>query len=211
MKHEWRKHEKELYVPKKNKPVILEVPPMNYLTLKGVGNPNSEAFTERIGALYSIAYGIRMLPKKGITPEGYQEYTVYPLEGFWSLTEAGQAQAILNKDELTYHIMIRQPEFVTAELVADIIEQTKVKKPNPYLDDVLFETIEEGLSVQQLHLGPYDTEPETIAQMEAFIEQEGYRRLSKNHKEIYLSAQNVPPEKMKTVLRFKVESAERSF
>lgn len=206
MKHEWRKHEKELYVPKKNKPVILEVPPMNYLTIKGIGNPNEEAFTKKIEALYSVSYGIRMLPKKGITPEGYEEYTVYPLEGFWSLTEAGRTQETLNKDELTYQIMIRQPEFVTPDLVAEVIEATKQKKPNPHLDDLRFETIEEGLSLQQLHEGPYDTEPETFAQMEKFAEKEGYRRVSKNHKEIYLSAQNTLPEKLKTVLRFKIES-----
>ena len=205
MKHEWRKHEKELYVPKKNKSVILEIPPMNYLTIKGVGNPNEEVFSKKIEALYSVSYGIRMLPKKGITPEGYEEYTVYPLEGFWSLTKAGQAEETLNKDELTYQIMIRQPEFVTTELVADIIEQTKRKKTNSYLEELQFETISEGLNIQRLHEGSYDTEPETIALMETFIEQEGYRRLSKNHKEIYLSGRNTPAEKLKTVLRFKVE------
>ncbi|MBM6614309.1 GyrI-like domain-containing protein [Desemzia sp. RIT804] len=204
MKHEWRKHEKELYIPKKNKPVILEVPPLNYLTIEGEGNPNEELFSKKIEALYSVSYGIRMLPKKGITPEGYEEYTVYPLEGFWSLTKAGQAEATLNKDELTYQIMIRQPEFVTAELAADIIEQTKHKKANPYLDELRFEKISEGLNIQQLHEGPYDTEPETIALMESFIKEEGYKRLSKNHKEIYLSGRNTPAEKLKTVLRFKV-------
>lgn len=205
MKHEWRKHEKELYVPKKNKAVILEVPPMNYLTIEGVGNPNEEMFSKKIEALYSVSYGIRMLPKKGITPQGYEEYTVYPLEGFWSLTKAGQTEETLNKDELTYQIMIRQPEFVTAELASDTIEQTKHKKLNPYLDDLQFETISEGLNIQQLHEGPYDTEPGTVALMESFLEQEGYRRLSKNHKEIYLSGRNTPDEKLKTVLRFKVE------
>lgn len=205
MKHEWRKHEKELYVPKKNKPVILDVPSMNYLTIEGIGNPNEAMFSKKIEALYSVSYGIRMLPKKGITPAGYQEYTVYPLEGFWSLTKEGQAEKTLNKNELTYQIMLRQPEFVTAELVADIIEQTKRKKANPYLDELQFETISEGLNIQQLHEGPYDTEPETIVLMENFIEQEGYRRLSKNHKEIYLSARNTPDEKLKTVLRFKIE------
>ena len=204
MKHEWRKQEKGLYVPKKNKPVIIEVPPMNYLTIEGVGNPNEEIFSKKIETLYAVSYGIRMLPKKGITPEGYQEYTVYPLEGFWSLTKAGQAEETLNKNELTYQIMIRQPKFVTAELVAEVVEQTKSKKPNLYFDELQFETISEGLNIQQLHEGPYDTEPETIALMESYLAQEGYSRLSKNHKEIYLSGRNTPDEKLKTVLRVKI-------
>ncbi len=115
MKHEWRKHEKELYMPKA-KPTLVTIPKQAFITIKGKGNPNQADFSDRIRVLYSIAYAIKMMPKKGYTPVGYTEYTVYPLEGVWDLTEEGRQSQVLNKDELLYTIMIRQPEFVTTEV-----------------------------------------------------------------------------------------------
>ena len=94
MKHEWRKHEKEYYMPKE-KPVLVDIPEFKFFMIKGKGNPNSEEFSEAIGVLYSLAYAIRMMPKNGYTPEGYFEYTVYPLEGIWDLTEEGKKQEII--------------------------------------------------------------------------------------------------------------------
>src|SRR5690554_5569200 len=110
MKHEWRKHEKELYMPKA-KPELVTVPKQKFLMIDGQGNPNSEEFAERVGVLYSLSYAIRMMPKQGYTPEGYFEYTVYPLEGIWDLTEKGRKLDTLDKEELVYTIMIRQPDF----------------------------------------------------------------------------------------------------
>lgn len=205
MKYEWKKQGKELYLPK-NEPQIIDVPSMKFLTLMGKGNPNGEEFGEAIGVLYSLAYGIKMMPKKGITPEGYFEYTVFPLEGVWDLAEEARGKETLDKDSLIYTIMIRQPDFVTEELARTVLEQTKHKKPHPLLDKVSFEEIEEGLCVQMLHNGPYDNEPESFARMEQFCKEKGLERLSKIHREIYLTdARRTQPEKQKTVLRFKVK------
>src|SRR5690606_13896193 len=102
---------------------------------------------------------IRMMPKKGITPEGYVEYTVFPLEGIWDLDEEGRKLDYLDKDHLVYKLMIRQPDFVTEKLFQYALETTKKKKPNLPLDDVKFETLEDGLCVQMMHIGSYDDEP----------------------------------------------------
>ena len=147
------------------------------------------------------------MPKKGITPEGYFEYTVFPLEGIWDLDEEGRKLDYLNKDHLVYKLMIRQPDFVTEELFQYAVEAVKKKKPDLQLDKVKFETIEEGLCVQAMHTGSYDTEPETFALMEHYCSQYNLERIEKIHKEIYISdARKTAPEKLKTVLRFKVKS-----
>ena len=206
MKHEWKKHEKELYLPK-NKPELIDVPELKFFVVDGRGNPNDEAFTEYIGVLYALSYAVRMSPKKGIEPPGYFEYTVYPLEGVWDLSEKGRAEGgPLNKDELIFSLMIRQPDFVTQGFAAEIIERTKKNKPHELLGSVRFETITEGPCVQMLHNGPYDDEPESFAGMEAWAEGKGLRRMLKTHREIYLTdARKTEPAKLKTVLRFRVE------
>ena len=150
MKHEWRKHEKNLYIPKQI-PELVKIPEQKFLMIDGKGNPNNEDFSERIEVLYSLAYAIRMMPRQGYTPEGYFEYTVYPLEGLWDLTEEGRKLDILDKDELLYTIMIRQPDFVAKGVVDKAFENVRRKKSHPLLDEVKFHTIEDGLSVQILH------------------------------------------------------------
>ena len=205
MKYEWRKKEKEYYIPKE-KPQLVEVPEFKFFTIQGQGNPNSEGFAEAIGVLYSLAYAVRMMPKNGITPEGYFEYTVYPLEGIWDLTDYGRTQEILNKDELIYTIMIRQPEFVTEKVVEMAMEIAKKKKPHPLLDKVRFQSIKDGLSVQMLHIGPYDDEPRTFMAMQEFCVANNLDLKTKAHREIYLSDfRKTEPEKLKTVLRYMVE------
>ena len=205
MKYEWRKKEKEYYIPKE-KPQLIEVPEFKFFTIQGQGNPNSEGFAEAIGVLYSLAYAVRMMPKNGITPEGYFEYTVYPLEGIWDLTEDGKTQEILNKDELIYTIMIRQPEFVTEKVAEMAMEIAKKKKPHPLLDKVRFQSIKDGLSVQMLHIGPYDDEPRTFMAMQEFCGANNLDLKTKAHREIYLSDfRKTEPEKLKTVLRYMVE------
>jgi hypothetical protein len=207
MKHEWKKHEKNLYMPKA-KPELVTVPQQKFFMIKGQGNPNSEEFSEKIGVLYSLAYAVRMMPKSGYTPEGYVEYTVYPLEGIWDLTEEGRKLASLDKDELVYTIMIRQPDFVTEDVVSRAFENVRKKKPHPLLEEVTFGTIEDGLSVQMLHIGSYDEEPQSFAAMNEYAKNNGLERMSMLHREIYLSdARKVEAEKLKTVLRYKVKQS----
>lgn len=204
MKYEWRKKEKEYYIPKE-KPQLVEIPEFKYFTLKGQGNPNTEAFKECIGVLYSLSYAIRMMPKNGITPDGYFEYTVYPLEGIWDLTEEGRLEETLNKDELVYKLMIRQPDFVTEEVVKTAMEIVKKKKPHPLLEKVEFELIKEGLCVQMLHVGPYDDEPRTFSVMKEFCVENNLEIKTLAHKEIYLSDfRKTEASKLKTVLRYLV-------
>lgn len=205
MKYEWRKKEKDLYIPKQ-KPELVTVPEQKFFSLKGKGNPNEQEFAEKIGVLYSLAYAIRMMPKQGYTTDGYFEYTVYPLEGVWDLTEKGRKFDTLNKDELLYTIMIRQPDFVTKETVEKAFEKVKKKKPHSFLKDVIFDTFEDGLSVQMLHVGPYDDEPKSFALMDEFAMQNNLKRTSLLHREIYLSDfRKVEPAKLNTVLRYKVK------
>ena len=207
IKHEWRKKEKELYLPR-NEPEIVEVPKFNFITIKGEGNPNGELFSDHVGALYSVAYGIKMLPKKMCDkPSGYFDFTVYPLEGIWDINDEAKKHfsGTINKDDLVYHLMIRQPEFVNGSFFRDVVNVVKENKSNPLLDDIKFESIEEGKCVQMLHLGRFEDEPISFEIMEKFAEENGLTRLSKVHREIYLSdARKVEPEKLKTVLRFKV-------
>lgn len=208
MKHEWRKKEKDLYIPRKE-PVRIQLPEFRFFTIEGKGNPNDDHFPEYITVLYAVSYAVRMSPKKGLAPDGYFEYTVYPLEGVWDLSEEGRKSynGTLNKDELVFKLMIRQPAFVDEAFAEKMIEQTKVKKPHQLLEQVKFEHITEGDCVQMMHLGSYDDEPASFQKMEAFAEKENLRRLSKAHREIYLTdARKVAPEKLKTVLRFQVSS-----
>lgn len=205
MKHEWKKHEKSLYMPQ-TKPELITVPEQKFFMIKGEGNPNSEDFSERIGVLYSLAYAVRMMPKQGFAPEGYFEYTVYPLEGVWDLTEEGKQADTLIKEQLLYTVMIRQPDFVTRETAEKAFANVRKKKPHPLLDEVTFGTMEDGLSVQMLHIGPYDNEPESFAAMKEFIIKNDLEIVTLEHREIYISdARKVDPAKLKTVLRYTVK------
>lgn len=206
MKHEWRKQEKEIYLPKSIE--IREIPKYSFLMLEGEGDPNSEMFSQQIEALYSVSYAIRMMLKKGETTDSFV-YTVYPLEGIWT-TKDGSKDENLNKDQLVYRIMIRQPEQVNLEMVSQAIQQTIKKKDNPYLNQLSFETYEDGMSIQMIHVGSFDTELESFKQMDSFLEGTAYERdwimESYVHREIYLSdARKVVPEKRKTVLRYKLK------
>lgn len=205
MKHEWKRMEKEIYGPK-NKPEIIKVPKFKFFTISGEGNPNSEEFSEAIGVLYSLSYCIKMMPKKGKTPQGYFDYVVYPLEGIWDLNDEAKAKGVIDKDSLVYKIMIRQPDFVTTELAEEALKIVKKSKPHILLEKAAFEIIEDGQCVQMLHVGPYDSEPESFAKMEEFCAENKLVRDGKTHREIYISdARKTEPEKLNTVLRFKVE------
>ncbi len=206
MKYEWKKQEKNIYLQKET-PTFVTVPKHKYFTIEGEGNPNGPGFSDKIGTLYSLAYAVRMMPKKGITPEGYFEYTVYPLEGVWDLNDkAKQAQkqiGTFDKEDLVYKIMIRQPDFVNEEVVKNAFEIVRKKENSPQYDQVKFEEIEDGPCVQILHVGSYDDEPRSFDQMKAFITENGRERRALTHREIYLSDfRKVSPEKLKTVLRY---------
>ncbi|EQB87208.1 hypothetical protein J2Z44_003550 [Clostridium punense] len=204
MKFEWKKREKSLYLPKE-KPVLITVPKQKFFMISGKGNPNSEEFSEKIGILYSLAYAVRMMPRKGYTPEGYFEYTVYPLEGVWDLTEEGRLSATLRKDELLYTIMIRQPDFVTEEVVNKAFETVRKKGDNPLLNEVTFGTMEDGLAVQMLHVGSYDDEVQSFQQMKNFIKENNLEIVTLKHREIYISdSRKTEKSKLKTVLRYQV-------
>lgn len=206
MKHEWRKKEKGLYLPK-NRPEIIDVPSMQFITISGEGHPQSEEFQNCIEVLYAMSYAVKMNLKRESNVDGYMDYTVYPLEGVWDIRNEARAtfNGVINKDDLVYKLMIRQPDFVTKEFFNKMVELTKKKKGYALLDQVTLEQITDGLCVQMLHLGSYDDEPESFRIMEEFTESSGYIRESKVHREIYLSDfRKVEVDKLKTVLRFKV-------
>lgn len=206
MKHEYRKHEKELYGTKA-KPVLLEVPQQKFICIKGEGNPNGEDFKERVEALYSLAYTIRMSHKTGFAPDEYFEYTVYPLEGLWDKKNYDSDE--LNLDELVYTIMIRQPEFVDEAMFNKAMEVARNKKRNDLLSEVYFDEMTDGLSVQMLHIGPFDTESETFAVMQEYIDHNDLRIKTLVHREIYLSdPRKVTGDRLKTLLRYRVEKSE---
>jgi len=206
MKYEWKKQEKNIYMPKP-KPELVTVPKQKFFMIKGRGNPNNKEFNEKIGVLYSLAYAVRMMPKQGYTPDDYFEYTVYPLEGIWDLTEKGKLAKVLDKEELLYTIMIRQPEFATDEVAQIASENVRKKKPHPLLNEVIFDTLEDGLSVQMLHIGSYDEEPISFKYMNKYIDENNLERVTFTHREIYLSdARKVEPAKLKTILRYMVKT-----
>lgn len=206
IKQEWRKQCKELYFPKAM-PTMLTVPAMKFFTLQGKGNPNGDRFAEEVSTLFSLSYAIKMMPKQSEIdiPKDYFDFAVFPLEGTWDLTEEAKTTGAFDKDRLCYTIMIRQPDFVSDALAKQMLEQTKRKKGGALFDLVQFETIEEGDCLQMLHLGPYDTELESFAEMEAFCKQNNLKRTSLSHREIYLTdARKTAPDKQKTVLRIKI-------
>jgi len=206
MKLDWKRTEKNYYLPGTN-PEIIVVPEFGFYAIRGQGNPNDAMFGEYISALYSLSYAIRMSPRQGCAPENYVEYTVYPLEGLWDLTDKGKHayDGVLDKNELRFLLMMRQPDFVTETYAAETIDRVRKKKPSAFLGEVRFERLREGPCVQMLHIGSYDSEPTSFTRMEAFAGEHNLQRVDKTHREIYLSDPGrVEEARMKTVLRFQV-------
>lgn len=205
MKHEWRKKEKNYYLPKTN-PEIVNIQELKFIQIKESGNPNSEEFSQKIGILYSLSYAIKMMPKKGITPKGYFDYTVYPLEGIWDLTNEARDYEIFDKNNLVYTVMIRQPEFVDETVFKEAIEILKKKNNNALLDEVEFVSIDEGMCVQIMHIGSFDEEYKSFEVMKKFCKDNNILIKNKAHREIYISDfRRIPKERLKTVLRYRVE------
>ncbi|MGP7818598.1 GyrI-like domain-containing protein [Niallia sp. 01092] len=203
-KIDYKKDYKELYVPKV-KPIIVTVPAIPFIMINGSGDPNGEEFALATAALYSLSYAVKMSYKSNHVPDNYYPYTVFPLEGVWDLIDKTLPPTI--KSNFKYKLMIRQPDFLTDDLFEQFLFKTKKKKPNPFLEKVEFGLITEGLCCQMLHIGSYDNEPESFAMMHTFCEENGYKRTSYTHREIYLSdPRKTEPHKLKTVLRFQVKA-----
>ena len=201
MKYEWRKAEKAIYGVKVS-PTLVTVPEQAFIMIDGEGNPNSSDFSERVSALYSLAYAVKMDYKKSNPELEVTDFTVYPLEGIWRQNEA----EVFVKDDLVYTIMIVQPEFITREMVEKALAKVKVKKPNLHYDEIRFERMDEGNSIAMLHVGPFDNEPQTFAKMDAFCPENGLKRCTAYHREIYLNNKNrTAPQKLKTILRYRVQ------
>jgi len=206
VKHEWRKKEKAVYFPK-NEPQLIDIPKYQFLSIRGTGNPNSAFFGDYITALYSMAYAIKMtLKKQEPKPKKYVDWTVYPLEGVWDISDKAKENfdGTIDKNELVFNLMLRQPDFVTQDFFNEMLVLVKKKKPQPLLEKVRFEKITEGSCIQMMHLGSYDNEPATFDIMETYTKRIHRVRTSKVHREIYLSDfRKVRKEKLKTVLRFR--------
>ncbi|MBF4692389.1 GyrI-like domain-containing protein [Fusibacter ferrireducens] len=203
MKREWKKHEKSLYVPKTS-PEIIKVPAMKYMVLSGEGNPNDAFFSEYIAALYAVSYAVRMSYKNSDVPEGYYEYTVYPLEGVWDFINPELRE--FDKNNLKFDLMIRQPDFLTEKWAPIYMESAFKKKKNPLIPEMAFKEYPEEKCVQMLHIGPYDNEPESFEKMSAFCNLNGLERTTHEHREIYITdVRKTAPEKNKTVLRYTVK------
>ncbi|MDE6567619.1 MAG: GyrI-like domain-containing protein [Lachnospiraceae bacterium] len=204
MAFDYKKEYKEFYMPK-NKPEIVHVPEMNFIAVRGVGDPNEEGGTykEAIGLLYAIAFTIKMSKKGSHQIEGYFDYVVPPLEGFW-WQEGMNGIDYSRKDEFHWISVIRLPDFVTESDFAWAVEEATRKKKTDF-SKVEFLTIEEGLCVQCMHIGSFDQEPETVALIDQFLQENGYENdfsAKRLHHEIYLSdARRVLPEKWRTVIR----------
>lgn len=206
MKHEWRKKEKSIYLPRAT-PELIDIPSFNYFTIDGRGNPNDSSFSQYIEALYAVAYTVRMSHKSGFSPSNYFEYTVYPLEGVWDISEEAKQKynGELDKNSLIYSLMIRQPEFVTEEFANESLERALAKKKNDLIRQVQFKSLGDGLCVQMLHKGAFDDEPKSFEAMENFCDENDIARKCKKHREIYLSDfRKTETDKLKTTLRFQV-------
>ena len=206
MAFDFKKEYKEFYLPPA-KPTLVTVPPMNYLAVCGQGDPNEEdgAYKQAIGLLYGIAFTIKMSKKGDHQIDGYFDYVVPPLEGFW-WQEGLDGVDYAHKENFQWISVIRLPDFVTKTDFRWALAEAERKKKQDF-SQVGFWTYDEGLCVQCLHVGPYDDEPATVAAMHDYAEQQGYIPdfSSRFHHEIYLSdARKVAPEKLRTVVRHPV-------
>ena len=208
MAFDFKKEFKEYYMPK-NKPQIVTVPKMNYIAVRGMGDPNEEggAYQSAIGVLYAVAYTLKMSYKSDYQIEGFFEYVVPPLEGFWWQEDVNGVD-YSNKSAFHWISVIRLPDFVTKEDF-DWAVRTAEKKKKMDCSSAEFLTVEEGICVQIMHQGAFDDEPATVALMDQYLEEQGYENDitdTRMHHEIYLSdARKTEPAKMKTVIRHPIK------
>lgn len=208
MAFDFKKEYKEFYMPK-NKPEIITVPKANYIAVRGKGDPNEVggAYQQAISVLYAVAYTLKMSYKTDHKIEGFFEYVVPPLEGFW-WQDGKDGIDYTDKASFNWISVIRLPEFITQKDFEWAVE-TATKKKKLDCSSAELMTIDEGLCVQIMHLGPFNDEPATIALMDEYLDKNGYVNDITNtrlHHEIYLSdARRVVPEKWKTVIRHPIK------
>ena len=208
MAFDYKKEYKEFYMPKK-KPSIVEIPKMNYIAVRGKGNPNDEnsEYKNSIGLLYAIAFTIKMSYKGTHKIDGYFEYVVPPLEGFWWQDDTDGID-YNRKDDMNFISVIRLPDFVTEDDFMWAVDEA-TKKKNQDFSKVEFFTYDEGVCVQCMHIGSYDNEPETVELMHRYMEENGYELDITDvrfHHEIYLSdPRRCDESKLKTVIRHPIK------
>lgn len=208
MAFDYKKEYKEFYLPK-NTPTIITIPKMNFIAVRGKGNPNSEdgEYHEAMGILYGLAYTLKMSYKGTYKIEGYFEYVVPPLEGFW-WQEGVAGIDYKHKENFEWISLIRLPDFITKKDFDWAVEEATRKKQQDFSKAEFF-THEEGLCVQGMHIGPYDDEPKTIQMMDNYAKENGYETdINENrfHHEIYLSDPRKSDKlKLKTVLRHPIK------
>ncbi len=209
MAFDYKKEYKEFYMPK-TEPTIVTIPKMNYIAVRGQGDPNDEEgdYKAAIGLLYAIAYTIKISKKGDCQIDGYFDYVVPPLEGFWWQNGVDGID-YAHKENFQWISVIRIPDFVNEDDFRWVVDEAREKKKQDF-SKVEFLTVEEGLCVQCMHIGSYDDEPATVSMMHEYMEHQGYelditdKRL---HHEIYLSdARKVAPEKLKTVIRHPIKA-----
>lgn len=208
MAFDYKKEYKEFYMPKK-KPGIVKIPKMNYIAVRGKGNPNDEnsEYKNSIGLLYAIAFTIKMSYKGAHKIDGYFEYVVPPLEGFW-WQENIVGIDYNRKEDMHFISVIRLPDFVTEDDFKWAVDEATAKKKQDF-SKVEFLTYDEGLCVQCMHIGSYDNEPETVELMHKYMAENGYEldiTDSRLHHEIYLSdPRRCDESKLKTVIRHPIK------
>jgi hypothetical protein len=208
---DFKREYKDLYLPP-DKPVIIDVPQITCIAVDGSGNPNtSPAYKNAMEVLYGLSYTIKMSKMNGTHPNGYFKYVVPPLEGFWSLEDSVyvcDGSLIPDKNKFIWTSFIRQPLFVTPAVFEHAKEILVKKKPDIDLSAAKLMTFTEGLCVQIMHTGPYDTEPEDIRRMDDFAAANGYKTdisIKRRHHEIYLGdPRRTKPDKLRTVIRHPV-------
>lgn len=211
MPFDYKKEYKDLYRPN-TKPSIISVPKMNYLAVRGKGNPNQDGgeYKNSIPLLYGIAYTLKMSYKTDYKINGFFEYVVPPLEGFW-WQEGIKGVDTTRKDTFQFISLIRLPDFITEEDFNWAVQQATIKKKQDY-SKVEFFTYDEGLCVQCMHLGSYDNEQQTVDLMHQYMKDNGYElNLSDTrfHHEIYLSdPRKSDPSKLKTIVRHPIKKIE---
>ena len=208
MAFDYKKEYKEFYLPKES-PTIIEIPKMNYLSIRGKGNPNEEddEYQKAMSLLYAVAYTLKMSYKGSYKIEGYFDYVVPPLEGFW-WQEGIMGMDYSKKEELEWISIIRLPDFITKKDFDWSVEEATKKKKEDF-SKVEFLTYDEGLCVQCMHIGSYDDEPKTISLMDNYAEENGYVidiNGKRYHHEIYLSdPRKTDPNSLKTVIRHPIK------
>ena len=197
-KIDYKKDLKHLYKTSAKKAKIIDVPPMNFLMVDGEGNPNtSERFQQGVETLFGLSYTLKFMIKKG---DLQIDYGVLPLEGLWWTDDMAEF-SVEKKGDWKWTAMIMQPELVSDNLVNEAREQVRVKKKTDFVDEIRFESYEEGRAAQILHIGPFEEEGPTIEKLHRFIQESGYS-LSGKHHEIYLSdIRRAAPEKWRTIIR----------